>query len=92
MKKEVKTYEDEFKKSSIELFYQSGKGQKPFARELGVNGSTFRGWLKKYGKFYEPEPATDRETLNRYRKDLAYAQMENDLLKKTIAIFTRNMV
>ena len=36
MKKKVKKYDEDFKKSSVELFLKSGKRQKEFARELGV--------------------------------------------------------
>ena len=92
MKREVKQYDEEFKKSSVELFFKSGKKQKPFSGELGVSPETFRGWVKKYGEAYEPEPKTDQERLNCLRRKLFEKEMENDLLKKTIAIFCKNLV
>ena len=55
MKRKVKNYDEEFKKSSVELFFtqlplkqlstgNSDKSQKQFARDLGVSDSTFKGW------------------------------------------------
>ena len=92
MKSKMKEYEVEYKKSSVELFLASGKSSKQFARELGVPDSTLRDWVKKYGELYEKEPANDQEKLERLRKKLAEAQMENDLLKKAIAIFSKSLV
>ena len=82
MKKKSKRYDEDFKKSSVELFLKSGKRQKEFARELGVISETFRGWLGKYGELCEPEPVTDQERLNQYRRKLMEAEIENQLLKK----------
>ena len=87
-----KKYDEDFKKSSVELFFKSGKKQRAFARELGVIPETFRGWVDKYREAYEPEPVTDQEKLNRYRRELMEAKMETDLLKKTIVIFSKNQV
>ena len=92
MKRKFKKYDEDFKKSSVELFFQSGKRQKPFARELGVVPETFRGWVDKYKELCEPELKTDHEKLNDLRKKLFEKEMENDLLKKTIAIFCKNLV
>ena len=60
MIRQMKNYDEEFKKSSVELFFtanactqrgqyvastgNSDKSQKQFARDLGVSDSTFRGW------------------------------------------------
>ncbi len=56
MKKKIRKNDEEFKKSSVELFLKSGKKQKELARELGVISETFRGWLSKYRELCEPEP------------------------------------
>ena len=60
-----KKYDEDFKKSSVELFFKSGKKQRAFARELGVIPETFRGWVDKYREAYEPEPVTDFSILKR---------------------------
>ena len=90
MKKQIKKYDDDFKKSSVELFLKSGKRQIDFAKELGISPDTLRHWLYKFGKLYEAEPVTDQEKLKRYQRELIEARMENDLLKKAIAIFSKN--
>ncbi len=89
MKKKAKRYDEDFKKSSVELFLKSDKKQKEFARELGVISETFRGWLSKYREFCEAEPVTDQEKLNQYRRKLisidgeSIAKKDNShLLKK----------
>ena len=92
MKRKVKGYEVEYKKSSVEHFLTSGRSSKQFARELRVPDSTLRDWVKKYGELYEKEPANEQEKLECLRKKLAEAQMENGLLKKAVAIFSKSLV
>ena len=92
MREKSKEYEIEFKKNSVEIFLGSGKKKAQFVKELGVPESTFSGWVKKYGGLFEKEPINEQEKLERLRKKLAEAQMENDLLKKTIAIFSKQPV
>lgn len=87
----VKQYDEDFKKSSVELFHKSSKGAKSFAKELGVPSSTLRGWLDKYSDIH-PEGISDKDQVAIYRKRLSELQMENELLKKTIAIFSKRLV
>ena len=91
-KKKNKSYDEDFKKSSVELYFKTDKKQSEFARDIGVIPDTFRNWLDKYRDLYEPEPGNDREKTDYYRRKLLEAQMENDLLKKTIAIFSKSQI
>ena len=94
MKAKAKTYDTEFKKNSVRLFFQSDKNpsQRQFARDLGVPDRTFRDWLDKYREEYEPEPITSSDREKKLEQKLALREMELDLLKKTIAIFSKDRI
>ena len=47
MAKHYKNYDEEFKKTIVNL-YETGKGISELSREYGVGKSTLDGWIKKY--------------------------------------------
>lgn len=48
MSKTYKSYNEEFKKTIVTL-YENGKKLAELSREYGINESTIRPWIKKYG-------------------------------------------
>ena len=48
MNKTYKSYNEEFKKTIVTL-YENGKKLSELSRKYGVNESTIRPWIKKYG-------------------------------------------
>jgi transposase len=89
----LRTYTVEFKKESINLALNSEQSVIQTARDLGLNGSTLHGWIKKYGSqnnkaTLESKPNIELEN-NRLKKELLIAQQERDILKKAIACFTK---
>ena len=48
MSKTYKSYDEEFKKTLVSL-YENGKKISDLSREYGINESTIRPWIKKYG-------------------------------------------
>lgn len=89
-----RTYDKEFKLNAIEL-HKNGKKAAQLCRDLGVPESTFDGWLKQYNRDGEQSfpgsgniKEADKEVAQ-LRKELADAQLERDILKKALAIFSR---
>jgi transposase len=86
-------YDDEFKCSSVKLYYESGKSYNRLSQDLGIPESTLVGWVLS-GKYHNkaiPDQVLDTETLkelNRLRKALKLANEEREILKKALAIFS----
>ena len=69
MAKQYKSYDEEFKKTLVSL-YENGKRLSELSREYGVNESTIRPWIKKYGTIITStgETTTNDEILKLQKK------------------------
>ena len=87
MAKQYKSYDEEFKKTLVSL-YENGKRLSELSREYGVNESTIRPWIKKYGTIITStgETTTNDEILKLQKKNREL-EIENEILKKAVAIF-----
>ena len=90
----TKEYTREFKKEAVQLAESSHKPYAEVAKELSISQSALYRWRQEYKQ--DPEQAfpgkgqlkpTDKEVA-RLRKQVRQLQMENDILKKAVAIFT----
>jgi transposase len=90
-----RTFTQAFKMESVQLVLNSEKTVSQVARDLGIKENNLRRWINEYqeapehsfpgqGNFKEPE-----EELRQLRKKLADVEMERDILKKALAIFSR---
>lgn len=91
-------YDEEFKRSAVELCRTSGKTATQIARDLGINSSMLNRWRREKDKYRDRAfpglgkqmRGTDLEEENRrLKKELAIAQEERDILKKAVAIFSK---
>jgi transposase len=94
-----RSFTDEFKREAVLLLVSSGRPLTQVAMELGIQPSMLRGWRRKEngtvagmsGSSASP-PATaasaEQLEIRRLRRDLERAQMERDILKKAIGIFS----
>ena len=82
-------YTEEFKQSIVSL-YESGKSSTQICKEYGMSSSTLHKWIKKYTKVQvsETEIMTMAE-IKKMQKKLALLEEENIILKKAMAIFSR---
>jgi len=89
MTKQYKSYDEEFKKTLVSL-YENGKRLSELSREYGVNESTIRPWIKKYGTIITStgETTTNDEILKLQKKNREL-EIENEILKKAVAIFSK---
>ena len=89
MARQYKTYDEEFKKTVVNL-YESGKGISELSREYGIGKSTIDSWIKKYKTIATStgEVTNNDEILKLQRKNRELEQ-EVEILKKAVAIFSK---
>jgi transposase len=89
-----RTYDKEFKLNALEL-YKNGKSAPDLCKDLGIPIATFGYWLKRYeeegsaGFVGSGNIKPSNEEANRLKKELDDVRMERDILKKALAIFSR---
>ena len=94
-----RSFTDEFKREAVSLLASSGRPLTQIATELGIQPSMLRGWRSSAngqpkagmaGQGDRPVAAVSPEMLEirRLRRDLERVQIERDILKKAIGIFT----
>lgn len=93
MERKNKEYSEEFKKMIVEL-YEQGRKPTELIREYGiVSERSIYTWAKKYSKIQITKgEKTSEITLKDYeklQKQYKEAQLENEILKKAVAIFTK---
>jgi len=89
-------FTDEFKREAVKLATQPGVTVTTVARELGVERSVLRAWVRKTEEGrYEPTPGkplrSDSQLENeQLRRELARVKMERDILKKALGYFAKD--
>jgi transposase len=95
MPRQQRTYAKEFKEEAIRLVQTSGKSMSQVARDLGISDSVLSHWCqqaKKHGTEAFPgsgHQTAQEEEIRRLKRELALAQQECAILKKTVGIFSR---
>ena len=95
-----RAFTDEFKREAVSLLEGSGRPLTQVATELGIQPSMLRAWrgngTTAAGLVSLPArpggataaPSAEQAEIRRLQKELDRAQMERDILKKAIAIFS----
>jgi len=99
MKKERRSYDKEFKLMAVELC-QSGKSTKQVADDLGIRRELVARWKRESSKYKEGSFSghgnvnmTDEQKENaRLKRELKETQLENEILKKAVGIFSKSGV
>ena len=88
--KERRQYDAEFKKNALQLI-ADGRSVKSVAESLGVSQGVLYNWRSQAKKAILTKPQSeDKEEIQALKKKLAEAEMERDILKKALGIFSRN--
>ena len=88
-KQQYKNYDEEFKKTIVSL-YESGKKISELSREYGVGHTNIRNWINKYQKITtSTRETTNNDEILKLKKELQQVQLENEILKKAVAIFSK---
>ena len=86
----MKTYTEEFKKTIVELYESGSKNKSELAREYGTSEGNVRAWIKKYGKIKTSTgEITSNDEIQKMKKKMQEIEIENEILKKALAIFSR---
>lgn len=89
-----RTYDREFKLNALALL-REGRSGSQICKDLGIPEGTFWGWIEKYKEYGDagfPGSGNIRESdkeLAMLQKELADARLERDILKKALAIFSK---
>lgn len=96
MKPRKRKYDSEFKKMIVEL-YRSGRKAVDLAKEFEMNTNNIHRWNSEYeskGELSFPGHGKTKLTeeqaeILRLKKELKEAQLERDILKKAVSIFSK---
>jgi len=89
MKQEHKSYDEDFKKTIVNL-YESGKRKADLTREYGISYTNIDNWIKKYGTIITSTgEVTNNDEIIKLKKKLHEVEQENEILKKAVAIFSK---
>ena len=92
-KRKRRKYTDDFKHEAVALVTEQGYSVAEAARSLDVGENQIRRWRQQF----EQESAagqltaTEREELERLRKEIRQLRMEKEILKKASAYFAKEM-
>ncbi|TCL63375.1 transposase [Hydrogenispora ethanolica] len=98
MVKERKVYSKEFKEQAVILSETSGKAVSKIAEDLGIRENLLWRWKKEKrlagansfpGNGNRQAGSDLEEEIRRLKQELHLVQMERDILKKAVAIFSQ---
>ena len=91
MKKEYAKHNEEFKKMIVNLCETNkDKTMSDIAREYGLTRTSITQWRKKYGTITTSTgETTSNDEILKLKKELQQVQLENEILKKAVAIFSK---
>jgi len=90
MGKPYQKYDDEFKKSIVEL-HKNGKSQTQLHNEYGVSFSALSKWIKQYSEVkMDDNTVMTAKEIRKLLKEKAALEEENLILKKAAAIFMQS--
>ena len=94
MTKKRRRYTTEFKLEAVQLVLSENKKTSEVARNLGIHPNVLNRWIREYKE--DPESSfpgqgneKEQDEIKRLKKELADTQMERDILKKALAIFSK---
>jgi transposase len=91
--KKRRVFDQVFKRMAVELSHAKGSVQEA-ARELGIDSSRITKWRQSHksadrSTTVAPELSEEQKLIKRLQKELKDAQLERDILKKAVGIFSR---
>lgn len=82
----------EFKVSAVKLVNEQGYSPAEAARNLGVDATSVRSWVEKFGAEGALAPSGEgamAAELRRLRKEVTQLRMEREILKKAATFFAK---
>jgi len=96
MKRERRHFDKEFKQITVNLVY-TGKSTTEVAEELGIRVDLVRRWKREYEEYQsgsfsghgKANMTSEQKEIANLKRALKEAQIERDILKKAISIFSK---
>ena len=85
-------YPAEFKLEAVRLVKEGGRRISDVARDLGVTGESIRNWIRQHeidSGERDGLSTSEREELQRLRRETRTLREERDILKKATAFFAQ---
>jgi len=91
--RKYKRYDENFKRSAVELWLQGGKSVEQIASELGISSQSIKQWKKQLAALPATGPgqrslAQLEEENRRLKRELQHVGRQRDILKKTLGILS----
>ena len=91
-----KTYTREFKIETVKLVTDGGGHVPEIARDMGIHANTLYNWIQQFSA--KPEEAfpgkgnvaSDAEIIRQLKRENERLKMEREILKKAMAIFSKD--
>lgn len=85
-----KRYDEAFKREAVAMVVERKVAYTRAARELGVSEETLRRWILDAGQAtQDASEKTDKQRIRDLERALKRAEMERDVLKEAIGIFSQ---
>lgn len=85
-----KRYDEDFKKTIVDLYNSGAKKISELEREYGICNASIYNWIKEYSPITTDDGnTTNNKEISQLKKELARTKEELEILKKAIAIFTQ---
>ena len=82
-------YDEDFKRTLVNLYQSGGKTQAALCREYGISPMSLNRWIKQYSTVeIDDGKVLTAKQVKELQKRMAQLEEENLILKKAIAIFT----
>lgn len=91
--RKYKRYDENFKRSAVELWLQGGKSVHQIARELGISDQSIKKWKQQLAALPATGPGQRslqqlEEENRRLKRELQHVARQRDILKKTLGIIS----
>jgi transposase len=89
MSEKRRKFDQDFKDGAVRIVLESGRPVAEIARELDVHEGTLGNWVNKVKAQQQPGALreSERDELNRLRKENAELRMQRDVLKRSVVLW-----
>jgi transposase len=91
-----KTYTRDFKVETVKLLMDGDQSVSQIALDLGIHSNTLYKWVRQYGQNPaasfpgKGHPSSEAEQVRQLQRENQRLRMERDILKKAMAIFSKD--
>jgi transposase len=87
-----RTYDEEFKEEAVRLVVDEGRAIRSVEKSLGITFGVLKSWVARHKQKTDPaikSKVLQEEKIRQLEKQLAQTTRERDILKKAVAIFSK---